>query len=127
MYGKGMIIVKKTDKCRKSIWIPRILAILFILFLIVFSFDVFEGEASLFEKLGGFLIHSIPSLVMLAALIALRSYPIACGTVFIVIGIIFTLFFNTYTGLAKFLAISFPPVIIGALFIIFSLKRNKQV
>ena len=48
-------------------WAPRIAAILIIFFISLFSLDVFEMEASPLELLGGFLIHNIPSIAMLAA------------------------------------------------------------
>ncbi|AEJ20918.1 hypothetical protein Spica_2823 [Gracilinema caldarium DSM 7334] len=41
---------------------PRIAAILIILFVSLFSLDVFEMDASPLKILGAFLIHNIPSL-----------------------------------------------------------------
>ena len=45
-------------------WAPRGFSILFILFLSLFSFDVFEGPDPWWMKAGGFLIHNIPSFVL---------------------------------------------------------------
>ena len=39
------------------------------LFITLFSFDVFEGNASIWEKLAGFVIHSIPSIILAAVVI----------------------------------------------------------
>ncbi len=52
------------------LWAPRVLGILFTLFLMMFSLDVFELEASFWELVGGFLIHSIPAFI-LAAIVAI--------------------------------------------------------
>jgi hypothetical protein len=46
-------------------WTPRILTIVFILFLGLFALDSFEGEQSLLQKMGGFLIHLIPNFVLI--------------------------------------------------------------
>ncbi|HSL93389.1 MAG TPA: hypothetical protein VK905_02170 [Bacillota bacterium] len=43
---------------------PRVLSVAFVLFLALFSLDVFEIEASLGELVLGFLIHNIPSLLL---------------------------------------------------------------
>lgn len=50
-------------------WIPRCVAILFILFLSLFALDVFSGNSSLGVVIVGFLIHLIPSYVLLLALV----------------------------------------------------------
>lgn len=50
-------------------WSPRILAILFILFLALFSLDIFDGNYGFWGTVLGLFMHNIPSLV-LAALLA---------------------------------------------------------
>jgi hypothetical protein len=50
-------------------WTPRILSILFILFVGLFSLDVFGTGAGFWKTLGGFLIHNIPTFVLIAALV----------------------------------------------------------
>jgi hypothetical protein len=54
---------------------PRIAGLLMALFTGLFSLDVFEMEGSLLEKIGAFLIHSAPSIVMLAALALAWRFP----------------------------------------------------
>jgi len=39
---------------------PRILSILFCLFIMMFSFDVFEGNSSIIDMLIGFIMHNLP-------------------------------------------------------------------
>ena len=46
------------------LWLPRVLLIAFALFLIMFSFDVFEEGKSVAEIAAAFLIHNIPSMVL---------------------------------------------------------------
>jgi len=45
-------------------WTPRILSILFILFLTLFSFDVFGNGSGFWETLLAFIIHNIPSIIL---------------------------------------------------------------
>ena len=103
---------------RKFIWLPRILAILFLLFLMLFSLDVFDMPGSLLEKLGGFIIHSLPSIILAVILILFWTNPLRSGIAFILYGIIFTLVFRTLQqGLEIFLFLSVPIFLIGALFL----------
>ncbi|MDD2215266.1 MAG: hypothetical protein PHE41_01640 [Eubacteriales bacterium] len=110
----------------KFIWIPRILAIIFILFITLFSLDVFSMEGSIFLKIGAFLIHSIPSLVLAIILIISWKRPRLGGFIFIIIGIAFTIFFKTYYRLDIFLLISFPPMLVGILFFIADFLQRKR-
>jgi len=50
-------------------WTPRILGILFTLFVGMFSLDVFEMGGGFWAILGGFIVHNIPTLILLAALV----------------------------------------------------------
>ena len=73
----------------KFIWLPRILAILFLLFLMLFSFDVFEMPGSLLEKIGGFIIHSLPSIILAVILILFWNNPLRSGIAFLVYTVLF--------------------------------------
>ncbi|MHC1708552.1 MAG: hypothetical protein AB9842_13665 [Bacteroidales bacterium] len=108
------------------IWIPRILGILIACFLFLFSFDSFEGDASIWVKLGGFLIHNIPSVLLLLIIILSWHKPFWTGIVFLCLGILFTGFFRTYQRFDTFMLISFPVFISGALFIWASLKKKRE-
>ncbi len=44
-------------------WMPRVSAILFSLFILMFSFDVF-GTGTLLEQIMGFVLHNIPVFMM---------------------------------------------------------------
>jgi len=49
-------------------WFLRVLLLLVALFFMMFSFDVFSMDGSLLQKLGGFFIHNIFTIVMLLIL-----------------------------------------------------------
>ncbi len=107
-------------------WFPRVLTILFTMFLSIFAFDVFEGEAPLIEKVGGFLIHLIPSYLLIAILIISWKKPMVGGFVFILLSIIFTVFFKTYANIFSFLLVSLPAAVIGGLFIFSHVLSSKK-
>jgi hypothetical protein len=54
---------------RALFWTPRALSIIFIAFLSIFALDVFDGRHSFWETVLAFVIHQIPVLVLIVALI----------------------------------------------------------
>lgn len=98
-------------------WAPRIAAILIIFFISLFSLDVFEMEASPLELLGGFLIHNIPSIILLALLIVAWKRPAVGFVAFLVAGALFALFFvRDAESLPNLLIFVFPILLIAGLF-----------
>ena len=98
-------------------WAPRIAAITIIIFVGLFSLDVFEEEASPFELLSGFLIHNIPSIVMLLLLIFAWKRPAVGFVAFLVVAILFALFFvRNLEMLPNLLLFVFPLLLIAGLF-----------
>jgi hypothetical protein len=51
------------------IWVPRVLGILFILFVSLFSLDVFGTGAGFWDTLLAFVMHNIPTFLLLAVLL----------------------------------------------------------
>lgn len=105
------------NKTRKFIWIPRILGIAFALFLMLFSFDVFENGVSM-EALGGFLVHSLPSFLLLIFIALSWKTPAVTGVLFVLTALFFLAFFRTYDEWTSFLIISVLPAVIGILFFV---------
>ena len=98
-------------------WAPRISAILIILFIGLFSLDVFETEASPLELLGGFLIHNIPSIALLALLAFAWKRPAVGVVAFLVAGVLFAIFFVRDVGsLPNLLIFVLPILLIAGLF-----------
>jgi hypothetical protein len=98
-------------------WAPRLAAILIIVFVSLFSLDVFEMEASPLELLGGFLIHNIPSISMLVLLLFAWKRPVVGFVSFLVTAILFTIFFvrDVYL-LPNLLLFVFPILLVAGLF-----------
>jgi hypothetical protein len=89
-------------------WIPRTLAILFIILISLFALDTPFGI--------GFLIHLIPSFIFIGCLIVAWFKPKIGGILFGLVGIGTIIFFDTYRELISFIIISVPPIVIGILF-----------
>jgi hypothetical protein len=109
-------------------WSPRILAVLAILFMIMFSFDVFGGNAPVGTKLLGFLMHNIPALILTVVLLVAWRWEIAGGVLFLLAAIAGTIFFRSFAGNPGSLIVLAPFCIIGILFIVHHLiYKNERV
>ena len=118
-------------------WTPRILCILAILFISMFALDSFSPEKTIWQQLGAFFIHLIPSYVLIALLIIAWKWEYIGGLIFIVIGLGFSpfIFIHNYNmnhsiwmSLFIILMITFPFIIVGVLFIwSHFIKKRRQV
>jgi len=115
---------KKTNKKSNKLlfWLPRGLAIIYILFISLFALDVF-GEYNFPEVLVALFMHLIPNLILIALLIVAWKKELIGGVLFIVLGIGFTIYFNTYRQIITMLLISGPLFLIGALFLVDYYKK----
>lgn len=57
------------NKTTKQIlyWAPRMLGILFVIFLSIFAFDVFDGQYSVWQTVLALFMHLIPSIILALA------------------------------------------------------------
>lgn len=114
-------------------WAPRILSIIFIAFLSLFSLDVFDMGLGFWQTLAGLFMHNIPMLILLAVLIISWKREIVGGVVFILAGLLYI--FMTITNvddwrlaLAWSVQISGTAFIIGGLFIAgWIIKRKSAI
>ena len=98
-------------------WAPRVAAILLIFFISLFSLDVFSMDASPLELLGGFLVHSIPSIAMLALLAFAWKRPAVGFVAFLAAGVLFAfLFVRDAQSLPNLLIFVFPILLVAGLF-----------
>ena len=108
-------------------WLPRIICILSILFISLFAADAFSHELTIWQQLGDFIMHLIPSFILLSFLIVAWKWEYIGGIIFIIIGlglspIVFTHNYNmnnsVWMSLGIILSITIPFVIVGILFIV---------
>jgi len=115
-------------------WAPRILSIIFILFLALFSLDVFGNNYGFWGTVTGLLIHNIPSFVLLIILLISWKHEIVGAIAFILAGLIYCginivdlLTANPieWYRLSWCLTIAGPAFLIGILFLMGWLKKKK--
>lgn len=106
-------------------WSPRILAIAFALFLSVFALDAWEESGSFGHRLLAFLIHLLPSAAILGALYVAWRWRIVGGLVFMVLGMVFTVYFAAWRTAELFMMLSMPLLLAGVLFIFSNWNLEK--
>ena len=99
-------------------WIPRTLMILFILFLTMFSLDVFEMEGTVLAKLGGFVMHSIPSVLLTVVLGISWKKPLIMGVVDFALAAAYTAWVWSRGYPQWALSLALPLAVVGALFVL---------
>lgn len=116
-------------------WLPRIICILAILLVSLFGADAFSPELNIWQQIGAFMIHLIPSFILLAFLIIAWKWELIGGIIFMVIGlglspVIFTYNYkmneSVWMSLDIIMAITIPFVIVGGLFIASHFLRKKN-
>lgn len=118
-------------------WTPRILSIIFICFLALFSLDVISPGLSLWQTILGLFMHNIPALVLLVILIISWKREIVGGIVFILAGMLYVAMvllsvlrnsFEWYM-VSWILTIAGPAFLIGILFLInwFRKRENNNI
>ncbi|MFA6306553.1 MAG: hypothetical protein WCV70_01525 [Patescibacteria group bacterium] len=124
----------KNNINKKLYWSPRILAILFIIFLALMSLDVFSLGLNFWQTITALLIHNIPAFILLAILLASWKYEIIGGIAFILAGIFYIAMILTTIITAGFewyylswaVQISGIAFLTGALFLVGWFKKTKN-
>jgi hypothetical protein len=68
-------------------YVSRILCILAILFISIFALDAFSPGLSLWRQIAGFLMHMIPSFVLIIVLIIAWKHELTGGILLVLIGL----------------------------------------
>lgn len=98
-------------------WVPRILTILFILFVMMFSFDVFGEKAPWYRIMVGFLIHNIPCIIMAIFLWIAWKHPSIGAIFFFLVMIAFAAIVRTFGHIMTLVTFLIPPFLAGLLFL----------
>ena len=111
-------------------WTPRILSLLFVAFLMLFSLDVFDENLGFWGTLLGLFMHNLPALILLALAIVAWKREIVGGIAFIAAGFLYIIV-TLVRGVPWYLVISWsmiisgPAFLIGALYLVGWSKRKK--
>jgi hypothetical protein len=99
-------------------WLPRALSILFILFISLFSFDVFSEGYNIWKTILAFLIHNIPTLILVVLLIISWRWEWIGTIVFNALAVFYVIWaWGNFPG-STYLIIAGPLVLIGFLFML---------
>lgn len=113
---------------------PRVLSLMMVVFLMLFSLDVFKITTTTQDLVVGLVIHNLPALLLLITSIIAWKYELF-GTVVFYIGaiiygfMVFTNQLNFLMQLNWFLSLATPLVFIGTLYLLnyLLLTRKKDV
>ena len=127
----------KTSSIQLFHWLPRIISILAILFVSMFALDAFSPGLTIWQQLGAFLIHLLPSFILLAFLIVAWKWEYLGGIIFTLIGLglspfIYLLNHNRNgmtvgNSLIVVLLINIPFIIVGILLIVSYFLKKKDL
>jgi len=114
------------NKTKVLYWLPRVLGIIAILFVSLFALDSFESSLTFWQQIGAFIMHLIPSFVLLTVLLIAWKWKNIGGIIFVLIDLGFTpfVFINNYRmnhsywmSLGVIAMITLPFILTGILFI----------
>ncbi|MFA5155314.1 MAG: hypothetical protein WC453_02670 [Patescibacteria group bacterium] len=98
-------------------WLPRILSLGFVLFLSLFALDVFT-EYSGWSAVLPFLIHLIPMLILLAAVLVAWKYDLVGAVIFFGFAVFYIVMVGWGRPWSWYAAISLPSAIVGLLYLL---------
>ena len=108
---------------RTLYWAPRILTILFLAFLSLFGFDVFDGQHGFWQTALAFIIHQIPVFVLIVVLILAWRWEWIGAALYGIAGLAYIAWVLTLARpvplparLSWILVIAVPAFLIAALF-----------
>jgi len=116
-------------------WLPCIICILAILFISLFALDAFQPDLSMWQQIGEFLMHLIPSFILTALLIIAWKWELTGGILFAIIGLGFSpvVFMHNYNmnhsifiSLGIIATITLPFIVVGILFISSHFIKKNQ-
>jgi hypothetical protein len=105
--------------------LPRMLGILFAIFITIFALDVFEEGVPLRESLPDFLIHIIPTYILILILLIAWKWELVGGFLYL-FACAFYLILMRPTDWIAVLLIGGPLLLIGILFIVSSRRTKKK-
>ena len=107
-------------------WAPRVLGIIFAIFISLFALDAFGEGIPILEAVVGFLIHLVPTYIVLILLWVGWKRPFIGGVLFFATGASYIISAQGMHWIA-FVLIAGPAILTGALFILsrFHSTTNK--
>lgn len=99
-------------------WSPRVLCILFAVFVSLFALDVFGEGRTLGETVLALLIHLVPTYLVVIALLLAWRWEWIGGVLFIALGVFYLIWTRGRFPWVTYLAMSGPLFAAGVLFLL---------
>ena len=112
---------------RALFWTPRILGILFSIFLCMFSFDVFGEGLGFWETILALLMHLIPVYIVVIVLVVAWRWEWVGALLFIALAGFYVVWAWGRFDWSAYAVISGPLVLAGVLFLLNWIYRAKQI
>jgi hypothetical protein len=107
-------------------WAPRVLSIIFAMFLSLFALDVFSEGYGLGEAIIGLLIHLVPVYIVVILLTIAWRWEWIGAIVFVALALFYLILGWGRFHWSAYLGISGPLVLLGGLFLL-SWKYRKEL
>ncbi|MCE1253752.1 MAG: hypothetical protein LWX83_09415 [Anaerolineae bacterium] len=115
----------KTNLSRVLYWTPRILSILFILFISLFALDVFNEGYDPWQTFVGLTIHLIPSYILIAAAIIAWRWEPAGVVVYALMTGVYPLMVGSRAHWSVYLIMSGIPLLLAVLYLLDWMVRTR--
>jgi len=109
--------MKKITK-RVLFWTPRIICIVFAVFISIFAFDVFEQGYGILKTIIALLIHLIPTGIVVIILVISWRWEWVGAILFNALAVFYLVWYWGKFPWINYLALSGPLFLVGVLFLI---------
>ena len=117
-------------------WLPRIICIMGILFISMFSIDALNSELTIWQQILSLSMHLIPSFILILLLLLSWKRELIGGIIFMIIGLGFSpiIFIHNFKmnqsiwmSLGVISVITIPFAIVGMLFIVSHYRKKMSI
>ncbi len=120
------MLIMSSIKNKLIFWLPRIVSILFTCFIGMFSLDTFNQKIPFSAMLLGFLIHNIPTFILLIILIISWKKSLLGAILFFLSSIVMFLFIKI-RNFEYFIMLIFPLLLLGSLFLLDWVTNRSKI
>lgn len=107
----------KISTKRVFFWTPRVLGILFAIFLSMFALDVFAEGHGFWQTTGALLLHLVPTFIVVIALVIAWRWELVGAILFGGLAVFYVVWTLGRLPLATYLSISGLLALVGVLFL----------
>ncbi|MBU0612445.1 hypothetical protein KKB10_00360 [Patescibacteria group bacterium] len=107
-------------------WTPRTLSIAMVVFISLFALDVFWEGYDFWESIAAFIIHLLPTFVLIGIVMIAWKWEQIGGLLFITLGVFYMIMTANSGELLAGMVLTLPITLIGILFIVSGTKSQRN-